>query len=164
MMSQNWGTTGTGPPHNLLGDASAVCAAAFYAGYVLTVASARQRVSTLATMTLSGVSAAAVLTVVALLTEPVFWPQTAPGWLAIAGLVIVVQIGGQFLIAMSLAHLPANLTALMFLFQPIIPAGMAWWLFGERITMVQMIGVAFILVGLGFARRSTRAATAPAEA
>ncbi|MHB1206036.1 MAG: DMT family transporter [Rhodospirillaceae bacterium] len=164
MMSQNWVTTSDGPPHNLLGDASAICAAACYAGYVLTVASARQRVSTLATMSLNGVSSAVVLTAVALMTEPVFWPQTAPGWLAIAGLVIIVQIGGQFLIAMSLAHLPANLTALMFLFQPAIPAGFAWWLFGERITMVQVIGVVFILIGLGFARRTTRAAAAPAEA
>jgi drug/metabolite transporter (DMT)-like permease len=164
MMSQNWVTTGSETPHNLLGDASAIAAAMFYAGYVLTVASARQRVSTLSTMAINGVSAAVVLTVIALLTEPVFWPHTTPGWLAIAGLVIIVQIGGQFLIAMSLAHLPANLTALMFLFQPAIPAGIAWWLFGERITWVQVIGVVFILMGLGFARRSARTAAAPAEA
>ncbi len=162
MMSENW--HGVQNAHNPWGDASAICAAVFYAGYVLTVASARQRASTLATMAISGVSCAIVLTVVALAWEPVFWPHTTNGWLAIAGLVVIVQIGGQSLIAMALAHLPANLTALMFLFQPAIPAAAAWWLFGERITMTQVIGVAFILVGLIFARRATRTAAAPAEA
>lgn len=162
MMSENWSNASTA--HNAWGDAAAICAAGFYAAYVLALSSARQRVSTAATMTINGVSSAAVLTAAALLWEPVFWPQTTAGWLAIAGLVLIVQIGGQTMIAASLAHLPANLTALMFLFQPAIPAAFAWWLFGERITLVQVAGVALILVGLTFARKASRTASAPVEA
>ena len=162
MMSQNW--TGAATAHNPWGDASAICAAGFYAGYVLALSSARQRVSTAATMAISGIASAVVLTVVAVIWEPVFWPHTTAGWLAIAGLVVIVQLGGQTLIALALAHLPANLTALMFLFQPAIPAGFAWWLFGERITWIQVVGVVFIMIGLVFARRATRTAIAPVEA
>lgn len=162
MMSGNWANTTTA--HNAWGDASAICAAGFYAAYVLALSSARQRVSTAATMAVSGVSAAVVLVIAALMWEPVFWPETTSGWLAIAGLVFIVQIGGQTMIALALAHLPANLTALMFLFQPAIPAAFAWWLFGERITLIQVAGVALILIGLVFARRATRTAAAPAEA
>ncbi len=162
MMSENWmAVSGT---HNPWGDAAAVCAAMFYAGYVLTLSSARQRVSTAATMTVNGISCAIVLSIAALVWEPQFWPETTHGWLAIAGLVFIVQIGGQTLIALSLAHLPANLTALMFLFQPAIPAAFAWWLFGERITLMQVAGVVLILFGLTFARKASRAAAAPVEA
>lgn len=161
MMSGNWANTTT--THNAWGDASAICAAGFYAAYVLALSSARQRVSTAATMTINGISSAVVLTIAALLWEPVFWPETTKGWLAIAGLVLIVQIGGQTMIALALAHLPANLTALMFLFQPAIPAAFAWWLFGERITPIQVAGVALILVGLTFARKASRAAAAPVE-
>lgn len=166
MMSENWTAAafGNGGAHNPWGDAAAICAAGFYAGYVLALSSARRRVSTAATMAVSGVSSAIVLTIAALLWEPQFWPQTTHGWLAIAGLVIIVQLGGQTLIALSLAHLPANLTALMFLFQPAIPAAFAWWLFGERITLVQVAGVALILLGLTFARKASRTAAAPVEA
>ncbi len=162
MMSGNW--TAAAGSHNPWGDAAAICAAGFYAGYVLALSSARRRVSTAATMTISGISSAIVLTIAALAWEPQFWPQTTNGWLAIAGLVLIVQIGGQTLIAASLAHLPANLTALMFLFQPAIPAAFAWWLFGERITLIQLGGVALILMGLTFARKASRTASAPVEA
>ena len=104
------------------------------------------------------------LAIVALLWEPVFWPTTTAGWLAIAGLVLIVQVGGQTMIALALAHVPANLTSLMFLFQPAIPAAFAWWLFGERITLIQVAGVTLILAGLTFARRASRTASAPVEA
>ena len=70
---------------------------------------------------------------------------------------------GQVLLALTLAHLPANLTALMFLFQPCIAATAAWFLFDEHISAIQVTGVAFIVAGLEFARRSARTANAPAE-
>ena len=72
-----------------------------------------------------------------------------------AGMVVFVQIGGQMLIAMSLAHVSAGLVSTMFLTQPVIPAAVAWMLFDERITWTQVIGAAAFLIGLEISRHGT---------
>ena len=59
------------------------------------------------------------------------------------------------LIAMSLAHVSAGLVATMFLAQPIIPALVAWMLFGESVTFIQVIGAVALLAGLEISRRGT---------
>ena len=76
-------------------------------------------------------------------------------------MVAFVQVGGQTLITISLAHVSASLTALMFLMQPVIPAAVAWYLFGERITVPQLIGAACVLTGLELSRRAARVAAGP---
>ena len=141
---------------SVLGDLMAMTASAFYAGYVLTLSRVRKRVSLTATMAFGCAAAAVLLLPLASLTESQIWPHTVNGWLAAAGMVIFVQIGGQMLIAASLAHVPAGLVATMFLLQPIIPSAVAWVLFGERVTWTQVIGAAALLAGLEISRRGSK--------
>ncbi len=140
---------------SITGDLMAMCASAFYAGYVLTLSRVRKRVSIMATMALGCAASAVVLLPLAMGIEDQLWPQTTNGWLAMAGLVLFVQFGGQMLIAMSLAHVSAGLVSMMFLTQPLIPAVVAWVLFDESITITQLIGAAALLVGLEISRRGT---------
>ena len=137
------------------GDFMAMGASAFYAGYVITLSKVRKRVSIVAVMALSCAASAAVLWPLAAAVETQIWPQTLNGWLAAAGMVVLVHFGGQMLIAMSLAHVSAGLVATMFLAQPIIPALVAWMLFGERVTLIQFAGAAALLAGLEISRRGT---------
>lgn len=137
----------------LLGDALGVSTAFFYSGYLLTVARIRKRASTAATMGWAGLAASIILYALAWLWEGNVWPDTMRGWLVAIGLAIVTQIGGQTLIALSLAHVPAGFGAMMLLLQPIIATFMAWALFREPVSLWQYAGGAAILMGLEVARR-----------
>jgi len=148
-------TAGESAAGSLRGDLLAVCAAVFYAGYVLTLAQARQRVSITATMAIGGSASVVILLVLALLTETQLWPSTLEGWTVAIAMSLFAQIAGQMLIAISLAHVPAGLVATMFLAQPIIPGFTAWVLFDEGVTGTQIIGAAALLAGLEISRRAS---------
>lgn len=148
---------GGAAPGVLRGDLFAMGAAAFYAGYVLTLSRVRKRASIVATMAIGGATAGAILFGLALVLEDQMWPRTADGWLAHLGMVLFVQIGGHMLIAMSLAHVSAGLVATLFLAQPLIPGFVAWVLFGEAVTATQVIGAVALLAGLEISRRGTQA-------
>jgi drug/metabolite transporter (DMT)-like permease len=138
------------------GDISAVGGAIFYAGYVLTLARARQRASIVATGAIGGAAAAITLMILAMIFEDNIVPQSMHGWMVIIGVAILVQLGGQMLIATSLSHLPAGLVATMFLSQPLIPGFVAWLLFDEGVTGPQVIGAVALLAGLEISRRGTQ--------
>ncbi len=140
---------------SVAGDLLAMSAAIFYAGYVLTLGQVRKRVSIMATMAIGGLVATILLLILAVFTEDQIWPHTMNGWLAAGGMALFVQIGGQMLIAMALAYVPAGLVATMFLMSPIISALVAWPLFGESITLNQFAGGAALLAGLEISRRGT---------
>jgi len=140
---------------SVAGDVLAMCAAAFYAGYVLTLSRVRKRVSIVPTMAIGCVVSAIILFALAALTEDQLWPHTTRGWLAAAGMVLFVQIGGQMFIAMSLAHVSAGLVAMMFLLQPAIPGAVAWLMFGEAVTWTQVAGALALLLGLEVSRRAS---------
>lgn len=155
MMTESLGVAG----RSVLGDALAMGASAFYAGYVLTLSRIRKRVSIMATMAMGGAAAALILLVLATIMEDQIWPRTLHGWLAAGGMALFVQIGGQMLIAMSLAYVPPGLVATMFLTQPAIPALAAWLMFDEGVTVYQVIGAVALLAGLEISRRGTTKAT-----
>ncbi len=139
----------------LAGDLSAMGAAAFYSGYVLTLSRVRKCASIVATMAIGGATAGAILFGLAWALEDQMWPRTTEGWLTHLGMVLFVQIGGHMLIAMSLAHVSAGLVATLFLAQPLIPGLVAWILFGEAVTAPQAIGAIALLAGLEISRRGT---------
>ncbi len=113
---------GFGAEH-LLGDVLGLTTAVFYAGYIMSVAHLRSRLSTATIMAWSGVvSCAALLTVTLLLGETLL-PVTPEGWAVLFGLALLSHAGGQSLIAFALARLPAALSSVSLLLQPAIAAG-----------------------------------------
>ena len=144
----------------LLGDILGIATAVFYAGYILTVARVRQRVSTAATMAVGGLTAALLLGIGAALTEEQMVPVTLMGWVWLFALAYLCQLGGQGLVAMSLAYLPASFGAVALLVQPIVTALIGWWLLAEAITVVKAVGMVTILAGIWLARRGATLTTA----
>ena len=139
----------------LLGDALGVTTGIFYAGYILTVARVRQRVSTAATMAVGGLTAAILLGILALITEEQLVPVSVMGWFWLFALAYLCQLGGQSLLAMSLAYLPASFGAVALLVQPVVTALVGWWLLSEAITAVKAIGMVTILTGIWLAWKGT---------
>jgi drug/metabolite transporter (DMT)-like permease len=144
-------------PHALLGDALGVVTAMFYAWYLLSVKSLRDRgAATLRLMAVTTAVTAIVLLPAALASGEVLLPRSAGGWLILLGLAWITHAGGQGLIAYALAHLPAAFSSVGLLFQPVMAAAFAWLLLGEPLVALQFAGGTVVLAGIYLARRSSR--------
>lgn len=70
-------------------------------------------------------------------------------WLALLG--ITAQFGGSLLIAVSLPRLPAVLTSIILLSQPVVTVGLAMVLLGEAPSLQQLLGVVLVIGGIALA-------------
>jgi drug/metabolite transporter (DMT)-like permease len=152
LVGPNFAVGGT----RLAGDALGALTAVFYAGYMLSIKSARDAgASTARLMAWSTTITALALLPVALLSPQPLLPQAAQGWVVLAGLALVTQILGQGLIAYAFAHLPAALSSVSLLIQPVMAALFAWALFGEAIGAAQFVGGSIVLAGIWLAKRGS---------
>ena len=135
------------------GDAMALLAAVFYAGYILSVGRLRSRFSTMRIMLWSSGIAALFSLPVAYFMEDQILPATLYGWLILAGLAWVTHAAGQSMIAYALAYLPASFSSLTLLLQPVIAAFLAWTILAEPIGSLQALGGAIVISGILIARR-----------
>jgi drug/metabolite transporter (DMT)-like permease len=139
------------------GDALGVITAIFYAGYILAVKELRDRgAQTLELMAFTTTVTALLLLPVALVSGDAFVPQSARGWLTLVALAWISHCAGQGLIAYSLAHLPAALSSVSLLFQPVMAALFGWLVLGEALAPLQIAGGAIVLAGIYAARRGAR--------
>ena len=136
----------------LLGDASGLVSAVFYAAYQVGIQQARQRLSTAPLMAVVTLLAAVVLWPFAL-TEGRLWPTAAIGWVWVLGLALLVQIGGQVVIAYAVRRLNPALSSVGLLVQPAMAMVYAWILLGEALTAPQLLGAGLVLAGIYLARR-----------
>ncbi|NKB45839.1 MAG: EamA family transporter [Alphaproteobacteria bacterium] len=140
---------------SVVGDALGLLTGVFYAGYILTVAKVRRRVSTAAVLAISGLTCGVVLGLTALVVGEQFIPITALGWVWLFGLAYLCQLGGQTLIIAALAYLPTSFGAVALLVQPIGTAIIGWIILSEAITIDKAVGIAAILGGIWLARKGT---------
>jgi drug/metabolite transporter (DMT)-like permease len=91
----------------------------------------------------------------ALLSPGAFWPANAAAWLPLLALAFVAQIGGQTVIAYAFAHLPASLSSVSLLIQPLTATIAAWIIFQEAIGPMQMAGGALLLWGIYLSKRGS---------
>ncbi|MGA8008243.1 MAG: DMT family transporter [Thiomonas sp.] len=136
----------------LLGDASGLVSAVFYAAYQVGIQQARQRLSTAPLMAVVTLLATVVLCPFAL-AEGRMWPDAAIGWAWVLGLALLVQIGGQVVIAYAVRRLNPALSSVGLLVQPAMAVVYAWILLGEALTAGQLLGAGLVLSGIYLARR-----------
>ena len=66
---------------------------------------------------------------------------------------MVAHVIGQGLIVAGVGATPAALAGLLLLIQPVTGAMIAWPLFGEALTEIQLAGCALVLIGVWLAGR-----------
>lgn len=144
-----------------LGDLFATVTALWYAGYFLVVKQARAESSAGRIMLWSTGLGAPLLLLVSLALGEQVWPGSNGGWAALVGLG-VVHVAGQGGVAWALGRLPAALTAVTVLLQPVVAAILGWVLFAEHMTAPQLAGAAVLLAGVVLAQVSaSRGRAAP---
>src|SRR5690606_10676161 len=118
------GGQGTNP---LLGDLFALSVSLWYGGYFLAVKAARIRAGAMRDMLLSPAVGCLWRLGVAVVLGEVLIPAGAAGWAACAG-VGLMHVTGQGGVAWALGRLPAAVTAVVVLIQPVVAAGLGWLL------------------------------------
>lgn len=154
------GGQGTNP---LLGDLFSLSVAIWYSGYFLAVQKARTTDGAMRiTLWATGLGVPLLGGVALLLGEDML-PATIAGWAACAGLG-VMHVVGQGGVAWALGRLPAAITAVTILIQPIVAGLLGWLVFGETLTPIQALGGALVLGAIVVAQLSARQKKTGAEA
>ncbi len=101
------------------------------------------------------VGAAALVAVLALLFEDWEFTLTAQLVLAMAWLVLVLSLGAVFLLMYLIREGAVSRISSLFYLVPAVTAVMAWVLFGETLTPLQIAGLAVTTFGVALAMRRT---------
>jgi drug/metabolite transporter (DMT)-like permease len=91
--------------------------------------------------------------------------QVGPGWEATGWLVLLAltaQVAGWLLISVSLPRLPAALTSVILMIQPVASVGLSMAILGEAPSGLQLAGVGLVLAGVLIATAGRRPAREPA--
>lgn len=141
------GTYGADPT---LGVLLGILTALAYAGYLMVIRRVGPRLAAMpvAISTASTAVVAAVVGIVVGGLDPIpSWP--AHGWLALLG--ITAQSAGYLFISLSLPRLPAVVTSIILLAQPVIAVFLAMLLLAEAPSVGQLAGVGLVIGGIALA-------------
>ena len=146
------GGQGTNP---LLGDLFSLSVALWYSGYFLAVKAARSTAGALRITLWATAVGVPLMGGVALALGEDMIPATVAGWSACVAMGFM-HVAGQGGVAWALGKLPASVTAVTILIQPIVAGLLSWWIFGETLTPVQALGGALVLSAIVLAQWSSR--------
>lgn len=138
------------PENHLFGDALAVLSAFLYAVYLMLTKDLRARVPTPIVMLSNSICIAVVLLPVAMATSSPVLPQTFGGYLLIVVYALVSQLLGHGLMTYALRVVDVNLASLSSLVRPLVAVALGWLLLDEAVGVVQALGGAGVLAGLGW--------------
>jgi drug/metabolite transporter (DMT)-like permease len=139
----------------VLGDGFGLITACFFGSYVIAVARLRDRYAASTIMFYSSTVTCVVLLAATLVSGESLLPRTSNGWIALLALAWISQTVGQGLIAYALGYLPAAISALVILIEPLTAAILGWLWLGEALGLRQAVGGAIVLAGITVARRAS---------
>jgi drug/metabolite transporter (DMT)-like permease len=138
----------------LLGDALGFSAAIGYAGYLLIVRALGNKVGVGAVMFWATLSAASVSLPTSILLHQPLMAHSVSGWAMLVALGLVVQVGGQGLIAFGVGRLPIAMSTVLLWMQPLVAAALSWIMFNEELSPLAFGGAVLILAGIYAVQRS----------
>lgn len=147
---------GTGDPGALLGYGLAVVGAVAMAGYLLLAREAQRDLPYLRYVAVAFGTAATALWIAVLASGTTWYGFSAPTWYALAAMALVSQLIGHGGYNWSLRHLQPGFVSVTLTGEPVLAAGLAWWLLGEPLTGRILIGGALVLGAIVVAVRTAR--------
>jgi drug/metabolite transporter (DMT)-like permease len=146
------GDSSTLGTRHIVGDLLALSAAVCYGGYLLIVGQLRAEFSTATILAWTSTVSCVVLFIIALLAGEELVASTLNGWIILLCLALITHVGGQSMVAYSLAHLPTTFGSVGLMLQPVLAAVLAWMLLNESISGFQLAGGLVIITGIYLAR------------
>lgn len=137
----------------LTGDALALIAAVMVGLYLFFAKIARRDTGAMQVLFWSTAATLAVMAVACGVKGEALIPPSPDWFIWPLALAVVAHVIGQGLIVAGVGATPAALAGLLLLIQPVTGAMIAWPLFGEALTQIQLAGCALVLVGVWLAGR-----------
>ena len=138
---------------NLHGDMLALSAGLLYAGYLIAVERAREKLAPMPLLFLASAFGAAMLLPFSLLLGEKIIPDD---WTFVVVLAISSQVLGQGLLVYAIGALPPLVVGLTLLTQPAISALVGWMVYGETLQPLDWLGAAAIATALVLVRLPQR--------
>ena len=138
---------------NLHGDMLALFAGLLYAGYLISVERAREKLAPLPLLFLASAFGAAMLLPFSLALGETVVPAD---WTFVVVLAISSQVIGQGLLVYAIGALPPLIVGLALLTQPAISALVGWLVYGETLQPLDWVGAAAIAAALVLVRLPQR--------
>ena len=138
---------------NLQGDMLALSAGLLYAGYLIAVERAREKLAPVPLLFLASAFGAAMLLPFSLLLGEKIIPDN---WTFVVVLAISSQVLGQGLLVYAIGALPPLVVGLTLLTQPAISAIVGWVVYGETLQPFDWLGAAAIATALVLVRLPQR--------
>jgi drug/metabolite transporter (DMT)-like permease len=82
-------------------------------------------------------------------------------WLMLVGMAVLPGIVGHGLMTWSQSHLDVTLASILGLLSPVVSTGLAWVIFSQALTGLQILGAIVVLVSLALLVREQRSFSAP---
>lgn len=142
-------------PKNLGGDLLCLTAGILYTGYFIAMARARESMAPLSSLALATVASIVPLYLFAALLGEKLWPDD---WTALIGLALVSQVLGQGCMIYALGKLSPLVVGIALLIQPVVAGAVGWIVYGERLGLPDLVGVAMVAAALVLVRRAPRVA------
>lgn len=139
-------------PERLLGDIFGLITSIFFGLYFLAIRVARRKRKGGEATFISTIVTTTVLLVVAIVSGNDMFPETSRGWAALVALGTISHAGGQGLLAVALGSLSAAFSSLVIFVEALAAAFFGWLVFSEKLTPLQFLGGALILLGVWQAR------------
>ncbi|MGL4391966.1 MAG: DMT family transporter [Fusobacteriaceae bacterium] len=139
---------------NFTGDAFALISCFFYAMYLLIVAKQREKFSALTIMFISGFGSLITLLITMLAVEGFQYPKTIPEFLPLIGLTLMLQVLGHSIFSYCMGKIGVSLSSILVFAQPVIGGIYAFVIFGEMLSVQEVIGMFIVLAGIFLAKKN----------
>ncbi|WP_417821787.1 DMT family transporter [Terasakiella sp.] len=131
------------------GSIEALLSAVCYAGFLLCGTRMRRYCSSKTVVNWTNATAILMLAPLAIFNQEILIAQSWEGWAVLVAIAFVSQVLGMNLYIQSMGVLSSTFVSFFSLSQPIMTMILAWWVLGETLTGLQMIGAVIILLALG---------------
>ncbi|GET42694.1 DMT family transporter [Microseira wollei] len=139
----------------LQGDLLALLSAVFWSAYLLTVEKMRTQLTVITIMNWVCRIATLLFGVVILLAGDEWFPHSRNCWLTVIALGLTVVVGHGML-AYSIKYLSSSFVAMINLLDPVVAAFLAWLIFAETLSWVNLVDFVVIIIGIYLAVTSNK--------
>lgn len=130
-----------------LGVFFALAAGLIYSAYIVIGDGVMKQVSAMTSSTVIFASAGLVYGVLTAVNKP-HWPTSKEGWLVVAGITLIATVIPVTTFLAGLKRIGATNAAMLSTLEPVVTVLLATWLFGERLSMLSLLGGGLILAAV----------------
>lgn len=130
------------------GNLLSIAASFFYGAYLLTARKGREKLDTFSFTAISMMSSTVAIGLVCLLTNTQLTGFESSSWTYLILLGLIPQVIGWLTINQALGHIKPTIASVSLLSQSVFTAIFALLVLGEALTLIELSGALFVLVGI----------------